>query len=74
MINGVVDSVTSKEVKFNNKGRSFRSVNLDKLLSLSPQLVPTGAGELGGAVRDLLALQSATNTKLRDMKRKIKPT
>jgi len=56
----MVDSITSKEVKFNNKGRSFRSVNLDKLLSLSPQLVPTGAGELGGAVRDLLALQSDT--------------
>jgi len=53
----VVDSITSEEVKFNNKGRSFRSVNLDKLLSLSPQLVPTGAGQLGGAGRDLLALQ-----------------
>lgn len=57
MINGVVDSVTSKEVKFNNKSRAFRCVNLDKLLSLSPQLGPAGAGELGGAVRHRLTLQ-----------------
>lgn len=60
MVNGVVDSITSKEVEFNNKGRSFRSVNLHELLPLSPQLVPTGAGELGGAVRDLLTLQADT--------------
>lgn len=60
MVNGVVDSITSKEVEFNNKGRSFRSVNLDELLPLSPQLVPTGADELGGAVRNLLALQADT--------------
>ena len=77
MVNGVVDSITSKEVEFNNKGRSFRSVNLERgniepsqhfkdlylheLLPLSPQLVPTGAGELGGAVRDLLTLQAGRN-------------
>jgi len=60
LVNGVVDSITSKEVEFNNKGRSFRSVNLDELLPLSPELVPTGADELGGAVRDLLALQADT--------------
>ena len=30
MVNGVVDSITSKEVEFNNKGRSFRSVNLER--------------------------------------------
>ena len=32
-------------------------VYLDKLLSLSPQLGPAGAGELGGAVRHRLTLQ-----------------
>jgi len=56
LIDGVVDSVTSEEIKFDYKGRPDWGVDLDKLLPLGPQLVATGTDVLDGAIRDILTL------------------